>query len=188
MNNELDLVSVLHIVAGRLDRLRIPYVVTGGIAVSYWGLPRTTHDIDIIIEINRSKINAILKAFERDFYISKEGVEGMLEHNISFSIIHNKSQIKIDFWPIDRKDKHKIIEFKRAPKENIHDKKISMIAPEDLILVKLQWFQDSGSSRHLEDIKSILKISKVDLKYIKMWAKKHSTIKILEEILKQIKK
>jgi hypothetical protein len=183
MKKEIDLISLLQLVVDRLEKLKIPYVVTGGLAVSYWGLPRSTHDIDIIIEINSSKTDEILKAFQKDFYISREGIESMLEHNISFNIIHNESGIKIDLWPLNKKDKHKIAEFKRVKKENVFGKKISMISPEDLIITKLQWFQDSNSSRHLEDIKSILKISKVDLKYIKNWAEKQLTIKILEKLL-----
>lgn len=180
-----ELVSLLHFVVKKLELLKIPYVVTGGLAVSYWGLPRSTHDIDIIIEIDHSKINAILKAFEKDFYISREGVEDMLEHNVSFNVIHNESQTKIDFWPVNKKDAHKIAEFKRAQKENVFGKKIFMIAPEDLILAKLQWFQDSTSGRHLEDIKSILKISKVDMDYIKRWSEKQGTLEILNEIIRK---
>lgn len=58
----------------------------------------------------------------------------------------------------------------------------NFISPEDLILSKLIWYKESQSSRHLEDITSILKISKPNLNYIKKWAKKQSTIKILEDL------
>jgi hypothetical protein len=37
----------------------------------------------------------------------------------------------------------------------------------------------------LEDIEGILKISKVNIDYIKKWAKKHSTIEIFDKILKR---
>jgi len=185
MKKEVDLISILQLVVERLEILKIPYVVTGGLAVSYWGFPRSTHDIDIIIEIDPSKTEEILKSFKKDFYISKEGIESMLERDISFNIIHNESGIKIDFWPLGKEDKHKIMEFKRARKENVFGKTISMIAPEDLIIVKLQWFRESNSSRHLEDIKSILKISEVDLKYIKNWAERQGTIDILETLIEK---
>ena len=62
---------------------------------------------------------------------------------------------------------------------------IFIISPEDLILSKLLGYKETQSDRRLEDAKSILKTSKVDLNYIKTWAKKQSTIKILEEILKK---
>ncbi|MEK7664882.1 MAG: nucleotidyltransferase [Patescibacteria group bacterium] len=187
MKNEIDLIDILQLVVKRLKILKIPYVVTGGVAVSFWGAPRSTHDIDIIIEIDSSKTDKIIKLFEKEFYVSREGIESMLEHNISFNIIHNESGLKIDFWPIDKNDAHKIAEFKRAISKNIFGEKILMIAPEDLIIVKLQWFKDSDSSRHIDDIKSILRISKVDLEYIKNWAEKHGTTDILNQLIKENK-
>jgi hypothetical protein len=64
------------------------------------------------------------------------------------------------------------------------NKEIFIILPEDLILSKLSAYKETKSDRRLEDAKSILEIAKPDLNYIKNWAKKQSTIKILEEILK----
>lgn len=46
----------------------------------------------------------------------------------------------------------------------------------------------SESTRQLEDIESVLHISKVDLKYVKNLAKKQGTIGILETLIKKIKK
>ncbi len=43
-------------------------------------------------------------------------------------------------------------------------------------------FKETSSSLKLRDAKSILKTTKVDLKYLEKWAKKQSTIKILKEI------
>lgn len=180
----MELLSLLKLVVSRLEKLKIPYVLTGGLAVSFWGSPRTTHDIDIVIEIDFSKIDKVFDAFQKDFYISRDSIEEMLERGTSFNIIHFKTGLKVDFWPINKKDPQRILEFKRASKRKIFNKKISIIAPEDLILNKLQWYKRGESTRHLEDIKSILKISGVDLNYIKKWAKTHSTIGIFEKLLK----
>lgn len=40
--------AVAH-VAGTLDRLGIPYMVIGGFAVTVWGEPRLTQDVDVTI-------------------------------------------------------------------------------------------------------------------------------------------
>jgi response regulator of citrate/malate metabolism len=64
------------------------------------------------------------------------------------------------------------------------NKEIFIISPEDLILSKLSAYKEIKSDQRLEDARSILEISRPDLNYIKNWAKKQSTIKILEEILK----
>ena len=182
----MDPISILKLVVSRLERLKIPYMLTGGLAVSFWGLPRTTHDVDIIIEAEREDKEKIVDTFKKDFYISKEAVSEAIEKKFTFNIIHFKSSLKVDFWLI-KKDPYKILEFERRKKEKIFGKKIYIISPEDLILIKLFWYREGGSSRHLEDIKSILVIqkSKLDLNYIKNWARRQSTVEILENILKK---
>jgi len=178
----MEMTSVLKLVVNKLDKLRIPYVLTGGLAVSYWGAPRTTHDIDIIIEIDSSKTASIIRAFDKEFYVSREEIESMLSHGRSFNLIHHKTGIKIDFWLVDKKDPHKVLEFSRALKKKIFGQTISIIAPEDLIIVKLKWCQGGESFRHLEDVKSVLRISKVDTAYIKQWAHKQGTLEIFNQI------
>ncbi|MFH1894797.1 MAG: hypothetical protein ABH813_02770 [Patescibacteria group bacterium] len=181
----MDLVSLLEIVAEKLDKAKIPYMVSGGVAVSYWGFPRTTHDIDIVIEAQREDKDKIVTLFKKDFYISPKAAKDAIETRFTFNVIHLKSGTMIDFWLV-QKNAFGISEFKRKLRRKIYDKKISIISPEDLILNKLSGYKETQSNRRLEDARSILKTSKVDLKYIKDWAKRQSTAKILKEILKDL--
>lgn len=179
----MDLVSLLKLVVSRLGKLKIPYLLTGGLAVSFWGLPRTTHDIDIVIEAQRKDRDKIINVFKKDFYISEEAVDQAIEKRFTFNIVHYKSGLKIDFW-LPKRNFFKTLEVKRARKKKIFGKEIYIISPEDLILEKLLWFKEGQSSRHLEDIKGILKISKINQNYLKDWAKKQSTFKVLKDLLK----
>lgn len=180
----MDLISLLKLVVNKLDRLKIPYMLTGGLAVSFWGLPRTTHDIDIVIEVSKEDKEKIVNIFKKDFYISEEAVKQAIERRFTFNIVHYKSGVKVDFW-LTKKDHHKIFEFQRKLKKKIFGKEIYIISPEDLILEKLLWYKESQSTRHLEDIEGILKISKVDLNYIKNWAEQQSTIATLNGLMKK---
>jgi len=180
----MDLISLLKLVVSRLENLKIPYLLTGGLAVSFWGLPRTTHDIDIVIEAKKEDEDKIINSFKKDFYISEEAVSKAIKQRFTFNIIHYKSGLKIDFW-LTKKNTQRIAEFKRRLKKKIFDKQIYIISPEDLILEKLLWYKEGRSTRHLEDIEGILKISRPNLNYIKNWARQLSTIKILEEVMKK---
>jgi len=61
--------------------------------------------------------------------------------------------------------------------------------PEDLILIKLQWYKESQSTRHLEDIESILDIQlSVDKEYLRHWALAQGTSTILEAEFDKAKK
>lgn len=180
----MDLVSLLKIVVNRLEKAGIPYMITGGFALNFWGHPRTTHDIDIVIEAKKEDKEKIINLFKDDFYVSKEAVEDAIEHQFTFNILHLKSGAKVDVWLV-KKDPFRILEFKRKLKKKFFNKEFFIISPEDLILSKLLWYKEGESSRQLEDIKSILQTSKINLNYIKSWAEKQSTIEILNKVIKE---
>lgn len=184
----MEITGVLKKVANVLNSLKISYAVTGGVAVTVWGRPRYTADIDIVIDIAPQKlkqlIDALLKIDEGIYLdINKETPISFIKKQGGFNLVHSQSGVKVDFV-IKKDDEFSQIEIQRAIRKDFHGQKIYFISPEDLILIKLLWHKDSGSTRHLEDAESILKISKVDLKYIEKWAERQSTLKIFKKILK----
>lgn len=182
----MEIQNLLCKIAKILEELKIPYVVTGGVAVSVWGRPRFTADIDIVVELITQNISPLAKSLlkiDKDVYVSEEAMKDALEREGEFNFIHPQSRLKVDFWIV--KDNFEKLKIKRGVSQKIGKQKIKFISPEDLILSKLLWYKESFSTRHLEDIESVMKISKLDLKYIKNWAEKQSTIKILEEVIKK---
>lgn len=53
-----------------LDELQIDYYITGGFAVSVWGRPRATFDIDIVVKLVEPKVRPLAEALRE---ISKFG-------------------------------------------------------------------------------------------------------------------
>jgi len=177
-------------IAKILETLEITYAVTGGFAVSIWGRPRFTADIDIVVELvskNIKPLTETLLSIDKAAYVSEEAMRDALEHKGEFNFIHPNTNMKVDFWVRGSKaDIYGKLKFERARIKKINNQEIYFVSPEDLILSKLAWSKESESTRHLEDIKSIIDIqqSKLDLDYIKKWARRQSTTETLEEILK----
>jgi len=46
-----------------LDQVGIRYMITGSVVSSLQGEPRSTHDVDIVIAIQKSKVHELVKAF-----------------------------------------------------------------------------------------------------------------------------
>jgi len=189
-------------IAEILENLNIPYMVTGGFAVSVWGRPRFTADIDIVIELYPQKISQLEKALlaiDKDVYVSKQAIEEAVKKGGEFNFIHPQTGIKVDFWVEKSIEKYHLPEYRESRQTSLYEKiklqrrvakeingkKVYFISPEDLILSKLIWYKESQSNRHIEDIKSILEISKVDLEYIKTWAEQQSTLAVLENLIKE---
>lgn len=170
-----------------LEELEISYLVTGGIAVAIWGSPRSTLDIDIIINIRKEQISSLVVAFKRISpagYADEKMAKKALKEKGEFNFIDSETGLKIDFW-VQKEDAFSQNEFQRRVLKKFGSKKAWFISPEDLILRKLQWYKLTETSKHLEDIKSIMKISKVDREYIDHWAKQQSTSEILAKIIKK---
>lgn len=173
-------------VIGLLKRAKIPYMLTGGLAVTIWGRPRSTWDFDIVINVKEKDKYRILRIFKKDFYISEEELDLAFSKTFSFNIIDYQSIAKIDFY-LAKENEYEKLCFRRGVKKKILGMNIEVISPEDLILIKLQWYKKSDSTRHLEDAESILKTTKIDLEYIRNWAKRQKTSKILEDLFKKTK-
>jgi len=156
--------------------------VTGGFAVAVLAKPRFTADIDIVIKMelkNAAELASSLLTVDKDVYVSQEAMEQAIEHDGEFNFIHPQTGLKVDFWV----KKSSSEEFKRAIVKRIDGQQVNFISPEDLILNKLSWYKKGQGAKQLEDIKSILRIAKPDLNYIKFKATQNSTREILDEIL-----
>jgi len=185
----MEIKELLIKIAGIADKLGIDYAISGGMAVSVWGRPRATFDIDILVKLKEPDIPRLvkeLKTFDDLGYIDEEAAVKALERRGEFNFIHSETQLKIDFWIIGN-DPLSLNELERKVSKKIGKQNVNFVSPEDLILSKLRWYRESESTRHLEDIESILKISgdKLDMSYLKKWAAEQGTSEVLEKLLKE---
>ena len=163
-------------IASVLNRLKIDYIITGGIAVSVWGNPRHTADVDIVVEIDSVKsIQDLIKDLKKIFPKSYPDVEMAIDafrRKSEFNIIESGYGLKADFF-ISDKSEYKMSEIKRGRQRKIDNKIIRFISPEDLIISKLIWFKESQSTRQLEDISSVMDVQKkLDRTYLNKWIEK----------------
>lgn len=171
-----------------LDELKIDYYITGGFAVSGWGRIRSTLDIDIVIKLLEPKIKPLataLRKISKFGYIDEEATKEALKRKGEFNFIDPETGFKVDFW-ISKEDERTKMEFKRRLIKKINGQKVYFISPEDLILEKLIWYEKSGeSSRHIEDVESIFKISgrKLDKNYLKKQTAKLGIMGLLKKFL-----
>jgi hypothetical protein len=168
MSEELE---VLKEVARRLDRAKIAYMVTGFMATNFYTVPRMTRDIDIVVELAEEDLGRFIPLFEADFYLDPETVRDAVRNRRMFNLIQNEYVIKIGF--IVRKDSpYRRREFSRRKPVAVDDRSLYLVAPEDLILSKLEWAKDSRSEMQLSDVRHLLKsVKRLNRRYLLRWAK-----------------
>jgi len=171
------------------ERLSIPYFVTGSIASIFYGEPRFTNDIDIVAEIEESHVAAFVSSFpEEEFYISSDAVRHAIAHRTQVNIIHPTSGLKVDVMipkrdELDRSRFSRRVKIQPAPGFEVY-----YTSPEDLILKKLEYYEEGGSEKHLRDIAGILKAGRVDVDrgYVTEWARRKGWDEVWQQILSQL--
>jgi len=160
-------------IAKILDGLKIPYYISGGYAVSIYGRPRFTADLDMIIKMSLSQSGDFTKRMVVLFptgYVDKDQIDNALKSFGEFNIIDPETGLKIDFF-IPKQDEFEKSCFERSKTEDV-GYKVKFNSPENLIISKLLWYQNSGSTRHLEDVESVLSNSNINKKYLHSWVEK----------------
>jgi predicted nucleotidyltransferase len=160
--------KVFQDVITKLNNNKIPYMISGSVAMNYYTVPRMTRDIDIVIEID--DIGSFYNVFKEEYYIDPEMIEDAIRNQYMFNIIHLKEVMKIDFI-IRKNTEYRKTEFDRRRQINIEGLKIFIVSIEDLIISKLLWAKDSHSEIQIKDVKNLLK-EKLDMRYIRNWVKK----------------
>lgn len=155
--------------------LGLQYYITGSIASMYYGEPRFTQDVDIVVAIISSRIRRFCEAFpEPEFYVSLDAATEAALRGGSFNIIHATEGVKADII-VPRGTAFEESKFDRARPEPVTpDCEAHVSSPEDVMLAKLLFFREGQSDKHLRDIASIFRAGRVaiDRAYITAWAKR----------------
>ena len=179
MDEQLEFVKQI---ASQLALAEINYMMTGSMAMAVYATPRMTRDIDVVIESRPEHVDTIVRLFETDCYVSRDAVREATETQGMFNVIHNEWIIKADF--IVRKDSpHHLVEFERRREIDVQGTPVDVVAPEDLILSKLDWARESGSELQRRDVQNIIAaVGDLDWDYLQQWAGQLQLGETLEQV------
>ena len=83
--------------ADRLEAAGIPYMVVGSLAGSFHGQPRTTADVDIVIDPSADALRAFVDSLPPDeYYVADTAVMEAFQRRSSFNIIEQATGWKAD--------------------------------------------------------------------------------------------
>jgi hypothetical protein len=171
-----------------LGEAGIPYMLTGSLASSLQGEPRTTHDIDLVVDISPADVGLVTRALSGPhIYLDGRAVDEATRRLHMFNLIDSASGDNADFWlltdePFDRE------RFARRVLVDALGLRLNVCTPEDTILMKLRWSaQAGGSEKQLNDALRVyeLQVGALDEGYLDEWAARLDVAVALAAIRKQ---
>lgn len=163
--------KTLETVVDALSTAGVDYMVTGSIAASFHGLPRSTQDIDLVVEGGEDQLLHFARILsDEGFYVSPDAVREAVRERGQFNVIDRRTAWKVDL--ILRKDRaFSETEFSRRTRADALGISLWLATAEDVILSKLEWATLTGSERQIEDVVGILRAQGEELEdgYLRRW-------------------
>ena len=152
-----------------LDRLGLPYCITGSVAASVYGEPRLTADIDVVLLLRAADIVALRSAFpESDYYVPPDEtlrLEAARPVRGTFNLIHHASQFKADVYIAARDPLHAWALAHRR-RIDLGESGAWIAPPEYVVVRKLEYLREGGQDKHLRDIRFILAATALDRAFV----------------------
>ena len=169
--------EILKLVCGFLNEEGAVYVVVGGLAVLFYGIPRTTMDIDIIIAMNMDETKRFAEFLnENDFFADEEDIKTAFEEKSHATIEDKTSMARLDIKGIYGENDR--ITLERRRRVSSADLAFFVASPEDMIANKLLF----GSEQDVKDAEGIYvrQFDDLDMAYLE---KRCKELGVYEEFL-----
>lgn len=168
----------------RLNRLGLRYMLTGSMASNFWGVPRTTHDIDFVLTFEREMAADIAAALEDGFFVEERAILDALDKPYLFNAIDRRSALKLDFWTL-RPEPFEQEMFARRLRIVLFGEPAWIATADDILLHKLYWHGITPSDRQLGDAAGIVAVQGDDLDraYLERWARQLGFHDVLRDLL-----
>lgn len=137
-------------------------MISGSLASIYYGEPRLTLDVDIVVHLDAAEAAAMAGCFPTgEFYVPPPEVlaaELARPTRGHFNVIHFASGQKADFYP-SRRHPYWAWAFAQRRLGRVGGDEAWFAPPEYVILWKLEFFREGGGDKHVRDIRGMLLVN-----------------------------
>jgi len=179
MTGDGDLERTLLCATAALERLGVPFHVTGGLASSYYGEPRLTQDIDLVVGLEAQSVVELVALLDRDFIVDAAFVETAVQERRMFQALHRETLIRVDFH-VGERIEGELDRCVSQPLFGGHE--VPLVSKADAILSKLIWIRDGSEKSRRDVIGMLLDPTPYDRQSVEARAVEHGCAGILSEL------
>ncbi len=133
-----------------MEELEIPFVVVGGFAVSVWGTPRTTEDVDAIVRYRPEDAPRIADALSaHDLTVDEQDLCDALDDGSHVTVFAGSTGYRVDVIPAVRPER--VAQLDSAVRVDLLGREVPVASVEATIAYKLRF----GSPQDIRDAEGV---------------------------------
>jgi hypothetical protein len=166
-----------------LNAAGVPHMLVGSLATNLYGIPRSTQDADLVLELRSIPIAALVNRLPPDFRLdpqmSFETVTGTTRYLLELPRI----RFKVELFLLSD-DPHDQERFNRRVRARFHERDTFVLTAEDVIISKLRWALHARRAKDEDDVRNVIAVQgpRLDWEYIHRWCERHGTRALLDRI------
>lgn len=164
--------ALLREVVAALDEAGIPHMLVGSFASTAYSSPRSTQDIDIVIDPTPEALARFVGSFDSErVYVDGVAAQDALGARDQLNLIDVTTGWKVDLMILKDRSFDRSQFERRRPARTL-EVDLSIATAEDTILAKLRWALLGGSDRQVADAAGVLAVQgdRLDHDYLDRWA------------------
>jgi hypothetical protein len=172
-------------VAAALDASGMAFMLTGSFASNFYGIPRSTRDADFVLQTPTAIGPAFSQRLGADFVLDPQLTFETQTGTFRQGLRHRKNPFKVELFLLSQ-DEHDQARFQRRREVRLHNQRVWLPSPEDVVITKLRWAR--GKDR--DDARDVMAVQRerLDWKYIEEWCNRHGTLALMREIRDAVSK
>ena len=155
--------ALLQQVVEALERINVPYMIGGSVALGVWATPRMTHDLDLVVDLPLAGIPDFCAQFPVErYYLDPAAMTAAFRRRDSrsqgrYSFVDMNTGLKVDLFPLRTSDPAQVAAMGRRVRTAVLSNRPAYVyAPDDLLIQKLRWYSMSASQRQFMDCLALL--------------------------------
>lgn len=164
-----------------LEAEETPYMLAGSFASLVYGIPRSTKDVDFVVELEEPRFSRLIKRLDTEFILDPQQYIETSTWTRRYILSARHSAFQVEFF-LRSEDPHHLIQWERRRQvfNGVLQQNVAMPTVEDVIIQKIRW----GRRKDLDDVETVIDIQSpnIDWPYIEHWCAIHGKSVLLAEI------
>jgi len=175
--------DITMIVIDALNAAQIPYVLVGSFSSNYYGIPRSTQDADLVIELAGRPVTDLKPHLPDSLHLDPQLEFETITFTKRNVITIDDTVFKVELFRLSD-DAHDQERFRRRVQIRAFGRDIQLPTAEDVIVTKLRWLR----RKDVDDLESVIGVqgNQLDWDYIHYWCDQHGTRQMLDDIRSRI--